>query len=88
MRDVLYRAPESEEWEEVEWDWAMEQIAARIKKTRDATFTQKNAKGQVVNRTTAIAHVGSASLDNEECWPLQAIMRALGLVFIEHEARI
>ncbi len=88
MRNVLYRAPESDEWEEVEWDWAMERIAAKIKETRDATFTKKNAKGQVVNRTTAIAHVGSASLDNEECWSLQAIMRALGLVFIEHEARI
>ncbi len=88
IKNPLYRAAGSDEWEEVEWDWAIEQIAARIKKTRDATFTQKNAKGQVVNRTTAIAHVGSASLDNEECWSLQAIMRALGLVFIEHEARI
>jgi formate dehydrogenase major subunit len=42
----------------------------------------------VVNRTTGIAHVGSAALDNEECWVLQAMMRALGLVYIEHQARI
>lgn len=88
MKDVLYRAPGSDEWEEVEWDWAIERIAARIKETRDATFTEKNAKGQVVNRTTGIAHVGSAALDNEECWVLQAMMRALGLVYIEHQARI
>ena len=43
---------------------------------------------KVVNRTNGIAHVGSAALDNEECWVLQAVMRALGLVYIEHQARI
>jgi formate dehydrogenase major subunit len=48
----------------------------------------KNAKGQVVNRTTAIASVGSAAMDNEECWIYQALMRSLGLVYIEHQARI
>jgi formate dehydrogenase major subunit len=88
LRHVLYRAPESDDWEEVEWDWALSRIASRIKTTRDATFTRKNNGGQVVNRTTGIAHVGSAALDNEECWVLQAIMRAMGLVYIEHQARI
>ena len=43
---------------------------------------------QVVNRTTGIASVGSAALDNEECWIYQALMRAMGLVYIEHQARI
>ncbi len=88
MNIPLYRAPESDEWEEIEWEEAIEMIAERVKKTRDATLTQKNAEGQVVNRTTGIAHVGSAALDNEECWLLQAVMRALGLVYIEHQARI
>jgi formate dehydrogenase major subunit len=88
MKNPLYRAPESDEWEEIEWDEALEKIAERIKETRDATFTEKNAKGQVVNHTTGIAHVGSAALDNEECWLLQGIMRAMGLVYIEHQARI
>ena len=88
MKVPLYRAPGSDEWEEIEWDEAFEKIAEKVKETRDATFTQKNAKGQVVNRTTGIAHVGSAALDNEECWVLQAVMRALGLVYIEHQARI
>ena len=59
-----------------------------MKKTRDANFIEKNSKGQEVNRVEAIAHVGSAALDNEECWALQAMMRALGLVWIEHQARI
>ena len=88
IKTPLYRAPESDEWEELDWEEAIEMIAERVKKTRDATFTQKNDADQVVNRTTGIAHVGSAALDNEECWVLQAIMRALGLVFIEHQARI
>jgi len=84
----LYRAPYSSRWQKVSWEWALSQIALRIKKTRDATFEFKNQKGQTVNRTLAIAHVGSAALDNEECWLLQAMMRALGLIYIEHQARI
>ncbi len=87
-KDPLYRAPGSEYWEEIGWDEAIEMIAERVKEARDATFTENNEKGQVVNRTTGIAHVGSAALDNEECWVLQAVMRALGLVYIEHQARI
>ena len=88
LKNVLYRSPQGDDWEEVEWDWALNKIASNIKKTRDATFALKNDKGEVVNRTTAIAHIGSAALDNEECWLLQAIMRAMGLVYIEHQARI
>lgn len=84
----LYRKPYSHAWQKVSWDWALYKIALNIKKTRDETFIYKNSKGQVVNRTEAIAHVGSAALDNEECWPLQAMMRAMGLVYLEHQARI
>jgi formate dehydrogenase major subunit len=64
------------------------EIAKRVKDARDKGFVKTNAKGQVVNRTEGIAHVGSAALDNEECWTLQAMMRSLGLVYIEHQARI
>jgi formate dehydrogenase major subunit len=63
-------------------------IAERIKKSRDAGFLHQNDHGQVVNRTQNIAHIGSAALDNEECWLIQAVMRALGLIYIEHQARI
>jgi formate dehydrogenase major subunit len=84
----MYRAPYAKEWKPVSWDRALTEIAERVKKTRDATFTKKNDKGQVVNRTTDIVSVGSAALDNEECWIYQALMRALGLVYIEHQARI
>jgi formate dehydrogenase major subunit len=84
----LYRKPYSTDWQEVSWDWALWTIAKRIKDSRDKSFRNKNAKGQVVNRTEGLAHVGSAALDNEECWIIQAMMRALGLVYIEHQARI
>ena len=84
----LYRAPHSTDWTTVSWDWALSAIAKRVKQSRDASFVPKNEKGQVVNRTMGIASVGSAALDNEECWMIQALMRSLGLVYIEHQARI
>ena len=88
LTEPMYRAPYAKEWRPVSWHWALKKIAKRVKATRDATFEHKNGKDQVVNRTTAIASVGSAAMDNEECWIYQALMRALGLVFIEHQARI
>jgi len=88
LLEPMYRAPNSKEFKPVSWDWALEEIAKRVKATRDATFEAKNAKGQTVNRTTAIASVGSAALDNEECWLYQAFLRSMGLVYIEHQARI
>jgi formate dehydrogenase major subunit len=84
----LYRAPGSDRWEEVTWEWAVDEISKRIVKTRNETFSLTNDKGQVVNRTTAIASVGSAALDNEECYVYQKFLRGLGLVYIEHQARI
>lgn len=85
---VMYRAPYSKKWEYKSWDWALDRIAERIKATRDATFTEKNSKGEVVNRTTEMASVGSAAIDNEECWLYQKFLRSLGMVYIEHQARI
>jgi formate dehydrogenase major subunit len=88
VKKPMYRAPGAGSWKEVEWDWAFDEIAKRIKKTRDDTFVETNAKGQAVNRCDGIAHVGSAALDNEECYILQKWLRSLGLVYIEHQARI
>ncbi len=84
----LYRAPYAREWKEVEWEWALEEIAKKIKKSRDASFKKVNAKGEFVNRTEGIASVGSAAMDNEECFTYQKFLRGLGLVYIEHQARI
>jgi formate dehydrogenase major subunit len=84
----LYRAPNGTEWQEVEWEWALDKIAENVKKSRDASFKFKNDKGEAVNRTDGIASVGSAAMDNEECYTYQKFLRGLGLVYIEHQARI
>jgi formate dehydrogenase major subunit len=88
LKKVRYRAPNSDKWKEVSREWALDEIAKRIKKSRDASFMEKNAQGQVVNRCNGIASVGSAALDNEECWLYSKLLRSLGLVYIEHQARI
>jgi formate dehydrogenase major subunit len=74
----MYRAPYSKEWKKISWNKALTEIAKRVKATRDATFEARNAKGQIVNRTMGIASVGSAAIDNEECWIYQALLRAAG----------
>ena len=84
----MYRPPGSDAWETVEWNWALDQIAARIKKTRDAGWIETDADNRVVRRTENIASVGSAALDNEECSLLVKALRGMGLVYIEHQARI
>lgn len=84
----LYRAPYATEWQEVTWEFALDKIAERTKEARDKDFEDKNAKGEVVNRTSTLASVGSAAMDNEECYIYQKFLRSLGLVHIEHQARI
>ena len=87
LQKVLYRAPGAKAWEEKSWDWALERIAARVKETRDKTF-KTSVEGRVVNRTEAIACLGGSALDNEEAYLLVKLMRALGLVYVEHQARL
>lgn len=87
LQKVLYRKPNGAAWEEKSWDWALERIAARIKETRDKTF-KTTIDGRVVNRTEAIACLGGSALDNEEAYLLVKLMRALGLVYVEHQARL
>jgi len=84
----LYRAPGANSWKEVSWGWALDRIAENVKVARDKGFIYKNKKGQIVNRVENIASLGGASLDNEEVYPLVKLNRALGLVYIEHQARI
>jgi len=88
LTKVLYRKPGGTKWEQKPLDWALTQIAKRIKTERDKSFIVKNDKGQVVNRLESIAHMGSSKLDNEECWMVTTAMRALGLVQIDHQARV
>ncbi|HBD08280.1 MAG TPA: formate dehydrogenase, partial [Syntrophobacteraceae bacterium] len=104
VQKPMYREPGGTAWKQVEWDWALDRIARLVKDARDKSFKtvtkvkvkEKKADGTeievekefTVNRTDAIAHVGSAALDNEECYILQKLIRSWGLVYIEHQARI
>jgi anaerobic selenocysteine-containing dehydrogenase len=88
LKKPLYRAPGSDKFEEVEWDWMLDQVARRIKGTRDATFEKTNADGVTVNRTQAIAFMGGAANNSEEGYLASKLARALGIVYLEHQARI
>lgn len=82
-----YRKPGATQWDEISLDKALDMIAERFKATRDKHFIEKN-NGVTVNRLEAVAHIGSACVDNEEAYLLTKLMRASGLVFLEHHARI
>lgn len=88
LKKVRYRAPGSDHWEEKDLDWAMKTLAQRIKATRDASFITKSPAGVTVNRTEALASIGGASLNNEECYLIAKLTRALGIVYLEHQARL
>lgn len=87
LKAVMYRAPNGDQWEEKSWDWATIEIAKRVKATRDATFKEK--EGDVtINRTEAIAWLGGAANNNEDCYLATKFSRALGIAYLEHQARI
>jgi len=85
---VLHRAPGATEWEVWEWDRAMDRIAELTKQTRDETFVERLPNGKVVNYTPAIFSLGGATMDNEWNHIQQKLMRGLGIVAIENQARI
>lgn len=87
LTKVQYRRPGGTEWEEISWDRALQMIAERIKRTRDQSFiAQEN--GVTVNRTPAIACLGGAALDNEECYLWSKFARIMGITYLEHQARL
>jgi len=88
LQKPLYRAPGSDKFEEKEWDWVITEVAKRIQTTRDTTFQRKNEKGLTVNRTRGIAFLGGAANNDEECYLAVKLARALGIVYLEHQARI
>ena len=84
---VRYRAPGASDWQEVDWDWAIDKIAKNYIKTRNETFV-KEENGVTVNRTDGVGCLGGAALDNEECYLLSKVARAMGICQVEHQARI
>jgi formate dehydrogenase major subunit len=85
---VLHRAPGATEWEEWDLERAMNRVAELVRTARDETFVEKLGDGRVVNSTTAIFSLGGATLDNEWNHLQQKLLRGLGIVPIENQARI
>jgi formate dehydrogenase major subunit len=85
---VKYRRPHGTEWEELPLDQAMDMIAERLLKTRAQGWQDASPDGRKLNRTKAIAHLGGATLDNEENYLIKKLFTALGAIQIENQARI
>lgn len=87
LKKPMYRAPGSTKWEEKTWEWTFEQIASRTKKVRDKDLILKNEKGQTVNRLESMFFIGTSHADNEECAAATQMVRGLGIVHVDHQAR-
>ena len=85
---VKHRAPGSDRWEDWTLDQAMERVAQLVKQTRDDTFQEKTADGKTLMSTTQIFSLGGATIDNEWNYTHSKLMRGLGIVPIENQARI
>lgn len=84
----MYRAPGAKEWKRVSWDFTLDKLARNIKASRDRTFVEKDADGNVVNRCEGIAFAGGAAFSSEEGYLATKLMRGLGLVHLEQQARV
>jgi formate dehydrogenase major subunit len=84
----LYRAPGSKDWEPKSWDFMLDKIATNLKASRDNTFVAQDANGNTVNRTEGVAFAGGAAFSNEEGYFTAKMMRTLGIVHIEQQARV
>ena len=87
-RNVLYRRPRSTQWETIPLERALDMVAERVKKTRDDTWEDRDEHGHALHRTMGIAHLGGATLDNEENYLIKKLYTALGVVQVENQARI
>jgi len=94
LTDVKYRAAGAPNWTTISWATAMSQIAAKVKTTRDANanFTEigdgdPDPTGLTVNRCTGIGCLGGSSLNNEPAYLIAKLMRSLGVVYLETQAR-
>jgi formate dehydrogenase major subunit len=84
----LYRAPGSDHWQQITWDDMLNKISQRIKEARDSSFVAQDAAGNIVNRTEGMAFAGGAAFSSEEGYFATKVMRGLGLVHLEQQARV
>jgi formate dehydrogenase major subunit len=88
LTKVKYRRPGGTEWEELELEQAMDMIAERVIAARERGWQDVDGQGRRVNRTLGFAHLGGATLDNEENYLIKKAFTAMGAVQIENQARI
>jgi formate dehydrogenase major subunit len=88
LQGPLYRAPGEADWQRISWDSALDKLARLIKDARDKTFVTKDEDGNVVNRCEGISFAGGAAFSNEEGYLAAKLMRALGVVYVEQQARV
>jgi formate dehydrogenase major subunit len=84
----MYRSPGAAEWQRVSWDFALDKLARDIKDARDRTFVAVDADGNVVNRCEGIAFAGGAAFSSEEGYFATKLIRGLGVIHIEQQARV
>jgi formate dehydrogenase major subunit len=85
---VLYRRPHAGDWETIPLDRALDMVAERVKAARDCNWQHTTEDGKPLNRTLSIAHLGGATLDNEENYLIKKLCCGLGVVQVENQARI
>jgi len=83
-----YRAAGAKGWKSVSWDFALDKIAQNLKASRDATFVTTDGNGNTVNRCEGVAFAGGAAFSSEEGYFATKLMRGLGLVHLEQQARV
>jgi formate dehydrogenase major subunit len=88
VHNVLYRKPHGTEWEVIPLEKAMDMVAERVKRTREETWEHGFEDGKPLRRTLGFAHLGGATLDNEENYLIKKLLTALGAIQIENQARI
>ena len=88
VHEVLYRRPHGTEWEVIPLERAMDMVAERVKKAREETWEAETDDGHPLRRTMGIAHLGGATLDNEENYLIKKLFTAIGAIQIENQARI
>ena len=82
------RRPGSDHWEDISWDAAIDEIGHRVKKTRDASFVDRDPQGRTVNRCEGIAFTGGCTDTNEFNFLVVKAMRSLGVCYLENQARV
>lgn len=88
LRYPEYRAPGTNEWKRVSWDWALDRIARLMKDDRDANLIERNAAGVTVNRWTSFGLLAASASSNEAGFITHKAFRALGVVAMDNQARV